>query len=68
LTTPVDIVRRFYDALGRGDVPPLHSITSSARARIGSGIVNPIALAVLRLRIRTYLKIADYCRSDINVE
>src|SRR5262249_37808554 len=29
--------------------PPDHSITSSARARMESGIVNPIAFAVLRL-------------------
>src|SRR5215831_12105746 len=34
----------------RDELAASHSITSSARARNGSGMVNPIALAVLRLR------------------
>lgn len=29
MTTPVDIVRRFYDALGRGDVPAILSLLDS---------------------------------------
>src|SRR5215472_13991178 len=33
---------------------PSHSITSSARARSGAGIVKPSALAVLRLTINSY--------------
>jgi hypothetical protein len=33
----------------RNELPPFHSITSSARARKVSGIVTPIAFAVLRL-------------------
>src|SRR5438067_13687120 len=33
----------------RDDLAPIHSITSSARARNDSGIVRPIAFAVLRL-------------------
>ena len=37
-------------ALGRHELAAPHSITSSARTRTESGIVNPIAFAVLRLR------------------
>src|SRR5262249_32817367 len=33
----------------RDELPPSHSITSSARRRKDSGIVSPIAFAVLRL-------------------
>jgi hypothetical protein len=33
--------------------PPDHSITSSARRRKDSGIVSPIALAVVRLMMRS---------------
>src|SRR5262249_41463307 len=39
----------------RDELAPLHSITSSARRRKDSGIVSPIALAVVRLMTRSNL-------------
>src|SRR5262249_7534351 len=39
----------------RDELAALHSITSSARARTVGGTVRPSALAVLRLRIVSYL-------------
>jgi hypothetical protein len=44
-----------------------HSITSSASDSQLSEIVTPSAFAVFKL-IRTYLKIAEGCRSAISVE
>src|SRR5262249_5131059 len=38
-----------------GQIPPPHSITSSARARTDGGTPRPSALAVLRLIARSYL-------------
>jgi len=40
---------RHRAAEASNELAPVHSITSSARARIESGIVSPIAFAVLRL-------------------
>src|SRR5689334_12634070 len=39
----------------RDELPPPHSITSSARSRNDSGIVRPRALAVFRLITSSYL-------------
>src|SRR5262249_5955577 len=39
----------------RDELPPSHSITSSARARRVSGTARPSALAVLRLMANSYL-------------
>jgi hypothetical protein len=39
----------------RDDLPPPHSITSSARARSVGGMVRPSALAVFKLTIRSTL-------------
>src|SRR5215510_4028653 len=39
----------------RDELPPLHSITSSARASSVGGIVKPRAIAVLRLTTSSYL-------------
>ena len=36
MTTPVDIVRRFYDALGRGDVPVVLSLLDAQVAWTGA--------------------------------
>ena len=48
--------RRRRCASNTGDeLPPLHSITSSARASSVGGTVTPIALAVLRLIASSYL-------------
>ncbi len=47
----------------RDDIPPPHSITSSARPRIEGGIVRPSALAVLRLITSWYLEACSTGRS-----
>src|SRR5262249_5101096 len=39
----------------RDELPPSHSITSSARSKNDSGMVRPIALAVLRFTTSSYL-------------
>src|SRR5262245_12354089 len=45
--------RRCCAAEQRDELAALHSITSSARSRNDSGIVSPIALAVVRLMTRS---------------
>jgi hypothetical protein len=44
-----------HAAQKRDNIAPFHSITSSARSRNASGIVNPSALAVVRLMTRSNL-------------
>src|SRR5262249_40071611 len=47
--------QQFGTQMPQGGHPPHHSITSSARANNDSGIVSPIALAVVRLMTRSNL-------------
>src|SRR5206468_8594548 len=51
------------DEIAAPDVIPLHSITSSARKRNDSGMISPIALAVLRLTTSWYLEACSTGRS-----
>src|SRR6516162_2837448 len=55
--------RRRCAAENRDELAASHSITSSARARNGSGMVNPIARAVLILRTNSNFVACSTCKS-----
>src|SRR3954453_18868987 len=58
-----DNVRRLRHVRNVPEADVLHSITSSARARIEGGMVRPSALAVFRLMTSWYLEACSTGRS-----